>query len=169
MRFFIIIGIASLCTLMMPACSSKISPTSQAQQAPKSAIDWAKRFLGTWENKTSQGSIFETWVQHASLELRGKSYKIKGQDTLVFETIKLIEQNDSLYYEPTVKNQNQGKAVRFKMQSMDEYQVVFENPTHDFPQKISYTFMGQDSLLAEISGQMQGVERRRKFPMRKIE
>jgi hypothetical protein len=34
--------------------------------------------------------------------------------------------------------------------------VVFENKTHDFPQKITYQFTSDDVMLATIEGTMNG-------------
>ena len=44
---------------------------------------------------------------------------------------------------------------------------MFENPGHDFPKKISYTKITNDSLVAEISGQQQGKPASEKFAMKK--
>lgn len=124
--------------------------------------------VGTWENKTTRGSVYETWQNAADGELHGKSYAVKGGDTLVFETVRLAKEKDVLYYIPTVPNQNQGKAVRFKATSIKEDRLTFENPEHDFPQVITYTRISEDSLVAEISGTRQGQVRKQTFPMRRI-
>lgn len=40
-------------------------------------------------------------------------------------------------------------------------------PAHDFPQRISYTLIHKDSLLAEISGTRNGIAQRKLFPMKR--
>ena len=77
------------------------------------------------------------------------------------------ERNGEVYYVPTVKTQNAGKAVEFKMTYSTDKEWVFENPQHDFPQKITYTMITGDSLVAEISGTIEGQLRSEKFPMKK--
>lgn len=47
--------------------------------------------------------------------------------------------------------------------------LVFENPMHDFPQIISYTKITCDSLVAQISGEKNGQERKQAFPMKRVE
>jgi Domain of unknown function (DUF6265) len=93
---------------------------------------------------------------------------IKNKDTVVFETIKLIQEKNILFYIPVVKDQNQGAPIRFKEKIISETQLVFENKMHDFPQLISYSKINGDSLRAEISGLKNGKEDRRYFPMKRI-
>lgn len=131
-------------------------------------IEKAEWLIGTWENKTSRGSIYETWIKANDNEFSGKSYVVKEQDTIVFETIKLVQEQNGLFYVPTVKNQNEGLPVRFSTKTISETQLVFENLQHDFPQIISYTKITSDSLVAEISGTKNGQEKKQTFPMKRV-
>lgn len=144
--------------LMFCACTAKNSYGIKK-------IEW---LLGTWEHKTSRGSVYETWKKVGRNELAGKSYMIKNKDTVVFETIKLIQEKNILFYIPVVKDQNEGAPIRFKEKIISETQLVFENKMHDFPQLISYSKINGDSLRAEISGLKNGKEDRRYFPMKRI-
>ncbi|WP_257669789.1 DUF6265 family protein [Parapedobacter tibetensis] len=130
-------------------------------------IKKAEWLIGTWENNTPKGCIYETWVKVNESVLFGKSYMIQEKDTLVFETIKLIQKQDSLFYIPTVKNQNNNVPVRFALKTVSDTVLVFENPKHDFPQVISYTKINADSLIAEISGTKNGKEHKQTFRMKK--
>lgn len=124
--------------------------------------------IGTWKNNTPKGSIYETWERSGGNELSGKSYMLKGQDTVVFESIRLVQEEAGIYYIPIVKDQNNGAPVRFTAATVSENQLVFENPQHDFPQVISYTRTGADSLIAEISGTRGGKMRKQRFPMVRV-
>lgn len=128
----------------------------------------ANWLIGTWESKTKQGSIFEVWSKQSESEYRGKSYMLSKNDTVVFEHIQLIEENNKLYYIPTVAKQNKGLPVRFAMKENSDSSLLFENATHDFPQLISYQKIGADSLCAEISGNSKGKPRSEKFRMKRI-
>jgi hypothetical protein len=86
------------------------------------------------------------------MALAGRSYSIKDQDTIVFETYKLVQEQDSLFHIPIVKNENNNLPVRFVLKFFSDTQLLFQNPTHDFPQVITYTKINSDSLVAEISG-----------------
>lgn len=128
-------------------------------------LEW---MIGTWENKTRRGNVYETWTRNHSKAFAGKSYMINGADTMVFENIQLLEEAETLFYIPTVKNQNGGLPVRFRLKELSDSSVLFENPEHDFPQAIAYTKKGRDSLLAEISGWRADKLVRVNFPMKKI-
>lgn len=132
-------------------------------------ITKAEWLIGTWENKTPRGSIYETWNKTSDTELTGKSYIVKEQDTIVFENIRLVQEQDGLFYIPTVKNQNGGLPVRYAAKTISKTQLVFENPQHDFPQIISYTKITSDSLVAEISGTKNGQERSQMFSMKRVQ
>ncbi|MBK8635198.1 MAG: hypothetical protein IPN72_17185 [Saprospiraceae bacterium] len=131
-------------------------------------IKKAEWLIGTWENKTSRGSMYESWNKLNDSVLSGKSYIINEKDTIVFETIQIVQEENRLFYIPTVKNQNNNLPVRFAGKNITENQLTFENPDHDFPQIISYTKLGLDSLVAVISGVKNGQERKQTFAMKRV-
>lgn len=147
-----------LCFLVLFSCA-----TQHTNNLKKT--DW---LIGTWENKTPKGSIYETWGKKNDNELLGKSYIVKEQDTVVFENIRIVQEQDGLFYIPTVKNQNDSLPVRFIAKSVSETRLIFENPKHDFPQLITYTKISKDSLNAEILGITNGKKRKQAFPMQRI-
>ena len=154
LKFFItIVGLIILCAL------------TRKQTYDIKKAEW---LIGTWENKSLKGSIYETWSKTNDNELSGKSYILKEKDTIVFESIRLVQEPDSLFYIPIVKNQNKGLPVRFSAKTISETQLIFENPQHDFPQIISYTKINTDSLTAEISGTKNGQNRKQTFPMKQV-
>lgn len=123
--------------------------------------------IGKWENKTESGNLEETWTKVNDSTYKGESYFIKGKDTLHFESIVLQQNGEELFYNPTVKGQNNDKPVPFKLTTSNEKQLVFENPKHDYPQKIIYNQITKDSLVAEISGIQQGKPSSDKYSMKK--
>ncbi len=124
--------------------------------------------IGTWENRTASGAVYETWTQQHPHQYLGKSYRLDGPDTVVFETIQLVGRNDSLFFIPTVNRQNEGLAVVFSSVAPASTHMTFENLEHDFPQRITYTLVHPDSLLGEVSGLQDGKEVRRFFPMQRV-
>lgn len=128
----------------------------------------AEWLIGTWEHRPAPGkSIYETWTRAGGETLSGTSYMLRDKDTLVFETIKLVQKNEQLLYIATVRRQNNGVPVAFTSKKISDTELVFENPEHDFPQTIRYTRIGTDSLVAEISGTKNGTERKQTFPMKR--
>mgnify|MGYP001168724005 CR=1 FL=1 len=141
-------------------CASAVKQINDIKKA-----EW---LIGTWENKSPKGSIYEMWGKTSDNEYSGKSYTVKEKDTIVFETIRLVQEQGGIFYIPTVKNQNDGLPVRFTSRTISETQLVFENQQHDFPQIISYTKISTDSLVAKISGTKSGQERKQTFRMKRV-
>jgi len=150
--------ISIVCLISLYACKTK--ETNDIKKA-----EW---LLGTWENKTQQGITYETWCKINDKEFSGESCIVKEKDTIVFENIQLVQEKDGLYYTPTVKNQNDGLPVRFANRSISETKLIFENSKHNFPQIISYIKISADSLVAEISGIINGQESKQTFPMKRV-
>lgn len=137
---------------------------STAVSGPIDRIGWLQ---GSWAGGTPGKQMLETWRRQNDSTYAGKSVLIKGADTLLLETVSLEQRGGQLYYVPTVNGQNEGKPVRFTLTHITDRRLVFENPAHDFPQKVSYTLIHADSLLAEISGTVQGQIKTRQFPMKR--
>lgn len=128
------------------------------------AADW---LLGNWENKSDDGDLLEYWKKVNDSIYEGESYFIKGKDTLHFEKIQMEQKGENLLYIATVKGQNNDKPVTFINNDTIEKQLVFENPKHDFPQKISYSMVTKDSIVIQISGIQQGKPSTERFSMKK--
>jgi uncharacterized protein DUF6265 len=127
--------------------------------------DW---LIGSWENKLETGRLSETWTKTNDTVYSGASYFIKEKDTLSNEQIMLTQKQGELFYIPTVQGQNNNEPVIFKLTSSTAKQMVFENPLHDFPQKITYRQVNADSLVAEISGIQDGKPASETYPMARI-
>lgn len=155
---------ALLCIgLLSAACHT--SPPKSAD-ADLSQVEW---LLGEWQAVMPDGILVESWSRKDETAFSGRGFFIAGQDTFPAETMTLQKSGKTLQYVPVVKGQNEGKAVVFTLTSVTKDQVVFENPAHDFPQKITYTHISKDSLRAEISGKIKGETRTEGVGMRKIQ
>ena len=130
-------------------------------------ISLAAWLIGSWQHAIDDAEIFETWTVHGEKEFHGMGYMIHDQDTVVYESIRLLEEEGQLYYIPTAKGQNDDQPVTFELMSGTENKLVFQNQEHDFPQLITYTKITHDSLVAEISGVLNKEIRVQKYPMRR--
>ncbi|RZJ52502.1 MAG: hypothetical protein EOO44_11605 [Flavobacterium sp.] len=133
----------------------------------KDKIKIADWLIGNWENKNPDGVLTENWQKVNDSTFSATSYFIKGKDTLHLERIILSQKGETLTYSATVNGQNDNKAIDFPSTSETENKLVFENPQHDYPQKISYTKGANNTLTAEISGKLQGKMSTEKFIMTK--
>lgn len=142
-------------------CNRTASTDHQLQQA-----HW---LIGTWVTPIPEGPLYETWRAVSPEELAGRSYLVTASDTVTFESIRMVETKGKLYYIPTVQDQNNNQPVQFEATHVYEDELIFENPTHDFPQKIVYTRVASDSLVAVVSGVENGKVREEKFRMKRVQ
>ena len=154
----------TLILLLIAFVSCKKSESNEKEKIKKS--DW---LIGKWENKVDEGVLTENWKRLNDSTFQAESFFIKEKDTLHFESITLQQKGEELFYNATVKGQNNDKPVTFKMTSATDKNLVFENPKHDYPQKITYSLINKDSLVAEISGVQLGKPSSEKFGMKKTE
>lgn len=126
------------------------------ESVEKDKIKIADWLIGNWENKSPDGLLTEDWQKVNDSTFSATSYFIKGKDTLHFEKIVLSQKGEKLTYSATVNGQNNDKAIDFPSTSETATKLVFENPQHDYPQKITYTKGANNTLTAEVTGKLQG-------------
>ena len=160
----------SVTTIVLFACGNQVDSNKETmiKNNDASAIEQANWFLGIWKSKTTDGDLTEIWKQMNDSNYLGVSYLIVKTDTVFYELISLEKKNKKWNYSVSVKNQNNEQPVSFEMTSMTPNQLVFENSKHDFPSKITYTKITQDSMVAKISGILKGKEQIDYFPMKRF-
>ncbi len=108
---------------------------------------------GSWTMTTKRGALIESWKTSAENKMEGSSklfYKT-GQER-VMENLELVFENGKYYYISKVNNQNNNEPVWFTITSHSEKGFVAENPEHDFPKRITYELVNEDSIHAWIDG-----------------
>lgn len=135
-------------------------PGMAQDKKPFAAFDiW----IGVWKTGEGASAFFEQWKKNGAGELAGTSYKIKAKDTIIFERVIIRQAGKVVNYLASVKNQNQGKEVPFRLVSAAKETFIFENKEHDFPQRVIYQFVSTDSLHAWIEGTENGKARREDY------
>jgi hypothetical protein len=87
---------------------------------------------------------------------------VRGGAVVEYETIRIHAAEDgAVVYAAQPSRQ---AATSFRSTHVSDTLVVFENPQHDFPQKIQYQRVGADSLRASIAGPRNGQTRTVAFP-----
>jgi hypothetical protein len=145
--------------------SCKKTDADESDTNEKDKIKTAHWLLGQWKTQSADGTLIENWKKANDSTYNGQSYFIKGSDTIHYETIMLQQTEEQLSYRTTIKGQNNDEPLSFLLMESKENQLVFENPKYDYPQKISYTRISKDSLVAEISGIQSGKESSEKYMM----
>lgn len=106
--------------------------------------------IGTW--KVDGKETYESWKKEGD-KLIGESYKKRGEQKYVTETLEIHEKEGRLIYMATVKNQNSGKGIPFTLKEVKNHLYSFENLTHDFPKKIQYKILSKTSLQVSVLGE----------------
>ena len=135
--------------LVLGFCSQGTSQNRSADYAALHAI------VGTWSLETKRGVLYESWKKINDSTLSGVSYKLNGVekgDTVFLEKVNLVSRNQKIMYIPVAANQNNGQPVIFTLTSVENGKYSFENPAHDFPQRIVYNLPVNDLLHAWIEG-----------------
>jgi hypothetical protein len=155
-------------TLLFSCNNSGDKKVPEATAKTYDELKKASWLIGKWEYVSGEGHASETWEAENDSTYAGRSYFLVGKDTVSSESLVLTQSGNELHYIPTVKEQNQGQPVKFTMTGVPGNQLVFVNPQHDFPQKITYTKITEDSIVAEISGMMDGKAASQQFPLKRL-
>ena len=127
-----------------------------------------KMLLGTWQTETENGVLQEIWTIKNDSTFFGHSYFINNNDTIHYETIDLVEDSGKLLYIASIKGENQNLSTTFNFIETEDNHLQFENPKHDYPNKIIYKFKDSINLDLSISGNQSGKKSFENFKMIKI-
>jgi hypothetical protein len=127
--------------------------TSVDGRGQESALERQHQFswlLGKWQKQDSRpgSEAFELWYEHPDGHLEGLGYALRQGDTTFVENLSIIEQDGAFYYVADVSHN--ASPTYFRITQMSDSAFTSANPEHDFPQRISYTLVG-DELTATIS------------------
>ncbi len=166
----IVLALAVVCTAIQSCKNTPKATETLETSVPKTYVNLEKAgwLLGNWGNTSAEGVLSESWEKTNDSVYKGESYFVVKNDTVFSESIQLEETNGKLVYVVTVPDQNDAKPVRFEMTSINNNSFVFENLQHDYPNKIVYTKITNDSLVAKIFGTQKGKPATETFAMAKL-
>lgn len=138
------------------------APSTGAETAPIERLAWLS---GCWASDGRDAGSGECWLAPAGGTMFGVSRTVRGDRTVAFEHLSIRETEPGhLAYVASPSGQSE---TTFAMVELTDDRVVFENPDHDFPQRIIYRRLEGGRLLARIEGTLNGNERAIDFPMTK--
>ena len=98
--------------------------------------------------------------------MTGMSRAVRSGRETSFEFMRIVESRDGgLIFTAMPSGQDEAD---FKAIDIGIDKVVFENPDHDFPQRVIYELAGKNRLIGRIEGVMDGEHRSIDFPMTRI-
>lgn len=136
-----------------------------AQSAATPTVAAASWLAGCWELRTASRVTQEQWMAPLGGAMLGMSRTVVRDTVRDWEYVYLGPRDGAFAY--VVQPARQELAV-FPSTHASDSLLVFENLTHDFPQRILYRRRGADSVAARIEGQIDGQARAVDFPMRRV-
>ena len=126
-----------------------------AAQGTKPAIADLAWMAGSWNGESSGIQMEEHWTAPKGNSMVGLHRDVGKGRTMLFEFLRIEQRGDVIVYLSMPNGRS--PATAFPLKEVTGTRVVFENPTHDFPQRIIYWKDGAD-LRARIEGTMNGKE-----------
>ncbi len=122
---------------------------------------------GCWASDGGEPGSGEQWTSPAGGSMLAVSRTVRNNKTMAFEFLRIIETDDGgLLYIALPSGQT---LTTFVMISISPDEVVFENPDHDFPQRVAYSRVSNDRLVGRIEGEINGQPRRIEYPMTAVD
>lgn len=101
---------------------------------------------GCWEKTGNGRTVEERWTKLAGESMLGVSRTVKDGKTVAYEFVRITRQGDDIYYIAIPSGQEEAS---FKLIKWGDGEAAFENPEHDFPQRIIYRRKDDGSLHAQ--------------------
>ncbi len=146
------------CSLFAVAAHASAAPDSLARLA------WLQ---GCWgASGGAEAGSGEQWTSSAGGAMLGMGRTVRNGKMLDFEFFQIRETAPGkLAY---IAQPGGAPPTTFLLVREDEVEFVFENPAHDFPQRIIYRRAGETAMNARIEGMVKGKPKGIDFPMKRV-
>lgn len=143
------LGTASLLVLSAASLALLIGVGSASAQGELDGLAWLE---GEWQRTTRSGLSIERWARLPDGGLVGESVAIPadGTEEVQLESLLLVRMGADVFF--IARPRQNDYPAGFRLVAQTDTEAVFENPTHDFPQRITYRRTAQDSFTATIAG-----------------
>lgn len=110
-------------------------------------MDW---LLGKWSYVTKRVAFYEEWNLGEDGRMTGKGESREQKEDPIVEELTIEARNGDIYY--VAKTSVNEKPISFLLTEQTDSLLVFENPVHDMPKRISYQRQADGILHAWIEG-----------------
>lgn len=145
---------AQVVWILLFVCAADIASAQQM------SVDQVKWLQGCWRAVRGESTVEEQWMAPRGGTMLGMGRTVRGGKTAEYELVLIKEENGRIAYEAHPSGQ---PTATFLATTVSDSTVVFENPQHDFPQRVGYRREGADNLQAWVEGQANGKSRRIDF------
>jgi predicted enzyme related to lactoylglutathione lyase len=115
----------------------------------EATIDDLAWLAGAWDGIRGKSSIEEHWSPPRGGAMLGVSRTVRRETDQMraFEYLRIVERDGGLVY---VAQPNGRSATEYVLTELGPTRAVFDNPRHDFPQRITYERSAEGDLTASI-------------------
>lgn len=131
---------------------------------PPATIDQMTWLQGCWIQTKPNGAVEELWMAPGGGTMLGLGRTVRDGKLRDYEFVRIVEADGSLAY--VAEPSGQAKAT-FALKSLTADEAVFEDPAHDFPQRVIYRRVGGDAVAGRIEGQIGGQAKSVDFPYKR--
>jgi len=131
---------------------------------PSATIDQMAWLKGCWLQTKPNGSVEELWMAPGGGVMLGLGRTVRDGKLRDYEFVRIVEVDGGLAY--VAEPFGQEKAT-FPLKSLTADEAVFENPAHDFPQRVIYRRLGPDAVTGRIEGEIGGQAKSVDFPYKR--
>ncbi|MGH7724279.1 MAG: DUF6265 family protein [Candidatus Eiseniibacteriota bacterium] len=152
------VATAIVCAAAAPAAPA--APTAPTAPTALARLEW---LAGCWKRESTKRLVEEQWMAPAAGLMLGSSRTVSlaEQRVVEYEQLRIEEKDGRLVFTSLPSGQSQAS---FTSITLTDSLVVFENATHDFPQRVAYRRGRDGSLEAWIEGTVDGKSRKVEFP-----
>lgn len=136
--------------LIIASCATIQESHSETPAGPLASLVW---MAGRWVGESDGVRMEEYWTDPIGSVMVGLHRDVPPGGRVFFEYLRIVSREDGVFYIAQPKG---GPPTEFKLVNQEPQRAVFENPTHDDPQRIVYRLDADGRLRAEVHGKLDG-------------
>jgi hypothetical protein len=147
---------------MIPVAMLLLGASAAGPAARVTRLAW---LAGCWEQAAGPRLVEEQWTRPRGGLMLGSGRTVRADSLVEYEQTRIFERGGRLVYGANPSGQ---AAAEFESIELSDSAVTFENPGHDFPQRVMYRRHGADSLIGRVEGMRDGRLRGVDFPYARV-
>jgi hypothetical protein len=136
--------------ILLIGASMFLAPAAGPAASDVDRLQWMR---GRWVGEKGGVRMEEHWIGPLGGALLRVHGDVKAGRLVSWEFFRIDASDEGVFYYASPRS---APPTPFKLVEMESRRVVFENKTHDFPQRILYWLDGQEVLHARIEGTRSG-------------
>lgn len=119
-----------------------------ASGEPVAGLDQLTWLAGCWGSSEGSSSADECWLERRGNVMMGFHVDVFQNGKVFYEYLRIVADGDAVHYMASPMG---GEATAFRLVDAGDQRAVFENPDHDWPQRLTY-WRANDHLHARAEG-----------------